>query len=93
MGSVRRSTTIRDRHRKVIRNAGAPCGICLEPIDYTLPHLDPGAFVVDHILPLNKGGLDVIDNKQPAHRACNRTKSDKLEVARPTGTTATSRAW
>ena len=35
------------------------------------------AYVVDHILPLSAGGPDTIDNKQPAHRVCNRQKSDK----------------
>ena len=36
------------------------------------------AYVVDHILPLSAGGPDTIDNKQPAHRVCNRQKSDKV---------------
>lgn len=73
-----RNTTIRDKHRKQIARTKAACGICGEPIDYTLPHLDPMEFVVDHIVPLNKGGEDTIDNKQAAHRTCNRTKSDKM---------------
>ena len=36
------------------------------------------AYVVDHILPLSAGGPDTIDNRQPAHRVCNRQKSDKV---------------
>lgn len=31
-------------------------------------------FVVDHIIPLEAGGTDTLDNKQPAHRTCNRAK-------------------
>ena len=74
-----RNTTIRDRHRAIIAKSEPPCALCGEPIDYTLPHLDPTAFVVDHIVPLKHGGLDVLANKQAAHRACNRAKSDRLD--------------
>lgn len=74
-----RNTTTRDRHRAQIRRAKPPCGICGADIDYGLPHLDPGAFVVDHIVPLAKGGADTLENKQAAHRLCNRVKSDKTD--------------
>lgn len=76
---VARSTTTRDRDRKRIRRGQPGCHICGQPIDYTAPHLDPGEFTVDHIIPLNKGGADILENKAAAHRACNRAKSDKLE--------------
>lgn len=72
-----RNTATRDRHRAQIQRTKAECGICHEPIDYTLHYLNPGAFVVDHVVPLALGGLDVIENKQAAHRKCNRDKSDK----------------
>ncbi|WP_406083097.1 HNH endonuclease [Micromonospora zamorensis] len=74
-----RSTTIRDRHRAIIARSQPPCGICGEEIDYTLPYLDPGEFVVDHIVPRNRGGADTLANKQAAHRLCNRLKSDKFD--------------
>ena len=77
MTSNRGTTAQRDRDRARIRRTGAACGICGNPIDYTLPYLDPLEFVVDHIVPLNKGGPDVLSNKQAAHRLCNREKSDK----------------
>lgn len=73
-----RNTTTRDLHRRQIKRAKPDCALCGGPIDYDLPHLDPGEYTVDHIVPLNKGGTDTIDNKQAAHRSCNRTKSDKL---------------
>lgn len=83
---VKRSTTTRDRHRAAIRQGQPPCGICGKPIDYTLiwaddsagkriPH--PRSFVVDHIISLARGGTDTLDNKQAAHRDCNRTKGDR----------------
>lgn len=91
MSNAPRSTTVRDQHRRLIRRGKPGCGICGEPIDYDLPHLDPGEFTVDHIVPLAKGGLDVIENKQAAHRLCNRLKSDKTEVT--ARTFVTDRTW
>lgn len=89
----RGSTTQRDRHRKVIRRGHPPCGICGEAIDYTLRYPDPMSFVVDHRVPLNRGGLDELGNKQAAHRQCNRDKSDKTDEEMGPRTYVTSRAW
>ncbi len=77
MGTTRHTTT-RDRHRQAIRRSGAACHICGTPIDYTLPHLDPAAFVVDHVIPLQRGGADRLDNCAAAHRSCNASKAARL---------------
>lgn len=74
---VRRRTTIRNRDREYFRRIEAPCGICGDPIDYKLPYLDPGSFVVDHIMPLALGGGEERSNKQAAHRSCNGTKGKR----------------
>lgn len=79
MANAPRNTTQRDRDRAIIRRDKPGCGICLEPIDYDLPYLDPLSYVVDHIIPIDKGGTDDLSNKQAAHRGCNRTKSNKVE--------------
>ena len=79
MPQAGRNTSVRDRHRKTIAKSRPPCALCGEPIDYTLPYLDPGEFVVDHKTPLNRGGTDTLDNKQAAHRLCNRLKSDRVD--------------
>ena len=76
---VNRSTAARVRDRATIRRTGAGCALCGRPIDYTLPHLDPMAYVVDHIVPLQKGGTDDLANKQAAHRSCNRAKGIHLD--------------
>lgn len=78
---AQRNTTVRDRHRAVIRRGQPPCALCGEPIDYTLKYPDPGCYVVDHILPVIKyPELEhELSNKQPAHNKCNRDKWDTVE--------------
>lgn len=102
-----RNTAIRDRHRRAIMrghpdcgghdNCGQShpnCGICGDPIDYELPHLDPWEYVVDHVIPLAQGGEDELWNKQAAHRCCNRDKADRLATALPIGVQyVTQRTW
>ena len=82
-----RNTTQRDRDRATIRRARPACHICGEAIDYDLPYLDPGEFVVDHIVPRAKGGADDLSNKAAAHRACNRAKGarDHAPIVRRSG--------
>ena len=55
----------------VLENSNGTCGICGEPID-------PNNFHVDHIIPLNRGGLHAYTNTQAAHPSCNTSKKDKL---------------
>lgn len=73
-----RNTATRDRHRKTIARDQPPCGICGDPIDYTLPSDEPLAFVVDHIIPYSISGDDSLANKQAAHRVCNGIKNDAM---------------
>ena len=95
MTATPRSSTARDRHRKAIRRTRPPCGVCGEPIDYTLRYPDPMSYTVDHVVPLAKGGSDELDNKQAAHRKCNRDKSDTLDYEpEPAARTfVTARTW
>ena len=72
--SAGRNVVRRNRDRAMIRRGRPACHICGLPIDYDLPYLDPGEFVVDHIVPLAKGGADDLSNKAAAHRACNAAK-------------------
>ncbi|MEU7763878.1 HNH endonuclease signature motif containing protein [Nocardia sp. NPDC049190] len=75
---TKRSTTNRNRHRAYLRRGKPPCALCGEDIDYTLPYRDPGAFVVDHIVPIIRGGADELGNVQATHRLCNAQKYDKV---------------
>lgn len=78
MSNTPRNTTKRDRDRARIKATRAACHICGQPIDYTLTWLDPRSFVVDHVIPLAKGGTDTIANKAAAHRDCNSKKRARL---------------
>lgn len=73
-----RSTTQQMKDRARIKAAKPACGICGEPIDYTLKWPDPRCFVVDHKIPLKRGGLDNITNKQAAHAECNSKKRARI---------------
>ncbi|MEU4772954.1 HNH endonuclease [Micromonospora sp. NPDC023644] len=52
------------------RCTGPTCTGCV-------PH--PMSYVVDHVIPVNRGGPDILANKQAAHRMCNRAKSDRTD--------------
>lgn len=99
---VVRNTRTRDQHRRIIAEGlppspfgpKPPCHYCPEPIDYDAHYLDPMSFTIDHVVPRAKGGPDTLDNIVPAHRKCNRDKSDKDINPLPTGVTfVTERCW
>ena len=63
------------------------CWLCRRWVDQTLPHNDPQARSVDHVVELWQGG-DPLDraNCRLAHRGCNSIKSNHLRalgIARP----------
>lgn len=87
-----RNTATRDRHRRIIKGRRGPCAICGRPIDYSLPYLHPLEFVADHIIPFAKGGPDTLENKQAAHRSCNRDKSDAVDYDPTAGLVTIKRA-
>lgn len=68
-----------DKNRQRILAAQDICGICGQPVDKKIKYPDPMSAVVDHIVPIAKGGHPSdINNLQLAHRWCNRQKADKL---------------
>ena len=85
-----RNTAQRDKDRATIKRGRPACHICGAAIDYSLHYLDPMAYVVDHLVPLTRGGPDTLANKAAAHRACNRAKSasDYAPIVRRSGTLA-----
>lgn len=85
---AKRNSAIRNRDRARIARDKPACHICGKAIDYTLPHLDPMAYVLDHVMPLAKGGADVLSNKKAAHRECNSKKRARIvsPIVRRSGT-------
>jgi 5-methylcytosine-specific restriction endonuclease McrA len=59
---------------KVLERDAGLCGICGRQVD-------PTSFEIDHIIPVSRGGLDLMSNVQLAHRSCNRKKWAKMPSA------------
>ena len=73
--------TVYESNRKKILKTQSICGICGKPVDKRLKPPHPLAPVIDHIIPISRGGHPSdIKNLQLAHSTCNRQKSDKLFI-------------
>ena len=68
--------------KQVLETYGTDCNICNFPIDLNaarkvgLPGWENGLHI-DHLLPISKGGPDIIENTRPTHGLCNITKNNK----------------
>lgn len=68
-----------EKNKKRLLKTKSYCGICGKPVDKTIKYPEPLSPVIDHIIPVAKGGHPSdLDNLQLAHFHCNRQKSDKL---------------
>lgn len=88
----------RDRLVRRVYREETDCGICAQPVDKTLPYIDPDtgkpnpmAKTVDEIVPVSLGGspFDRL-NARIAHRICNirrgngtKTTIESIKRARP----------
>lgn len=62
---------------------GYDCHICEEPISYESSRVigKPGwrsGLHLDHVVPLSRGGTNLIENVKPSHGFCNVAKNSKL---------------
>ena len=54
------------------------CHLCGQPVDKTLPHLNPWSAVIDEIVPVSQGGSPFDRaNVHLAHRRCNSIRSNR----------------
>lgn len=68
-----------EKNKKIILKTQNTCGICGKPVNKKLKPPDPLSPVIDHIIPISKGGHPSdMANLQLAHWTCNRQKSDKM---------------
>ena len=65
--------------RTVEERAKGCCEYCKAPVSHC-----PGNFHIDHIVPVSKGGLTVLENLAYACVGCNPIKSAKTTVTDPT---------
>ena len=68
--------------QQVLEIYGTDCHICNLPIDLSAPRLigEQGwenGLHIDHIIPISKGGADMLSNVSPAHGTCNVKKRNK----------------
>ncbi len=66
-----------DRRWVFERDQGV-CYLCNVSIDYYLLFPDEMSFSIDHIVPISRGGNDVLSNVASTHLGCNRKKHVKL---------------
>ena len=67
----------RTRFRAQCEKVGAPCHLCGQPIDYTLPDgKSANAFECDHFYPVSTHPQLAYDaaNFRPSHMGCNRSR-------------------
>lgn len=68
--------------QQVLETYGTNCNICNLPVDLTAPRRVgiPGwqnGLHIDHVIPVSKGGPDILSNVRATHGLCNITKNNK----------------
>jgi 5-methylcytosine-specific restriction endonuclease McrA len=68
---------------QVLALYGTDCHICNRPVDMSAPRAvgRPGwetGLHIEHVIPLSKGGPDVLENVRPSHGYCNLSKGDRV---------------
>lgn len=78
VSSTRYGIELMRRFKAECGEAGLPCWLCGQPIDYRAPQGDPNAFEGDHVIPssVDPELADDVDNLRPSHASCNRARSN-----------------
>jgi len=66
-------------HGEIGERDGWICGLCHLPVDPALKWPHPQSRVLDHVIPLARGGTHTSDNVQIAHWLCNARKGARLD--------------
>ena len=84
LANLRRKSSISSRPRDFFKRVDIferddwTCHICSQEIDPALKHPDQFSAVVDHVIPVSKGGSDTLNNVKAAHQRCNAVKGNRL---------------
>lgn len=76
--AVKRDKAQQARDRARVAKSKPDCYLCGDPIDYALKTPDPLSYELDHVIPIDKGGIDHISNKAASHRRCNSKKRARI---------------
>lgn len=57
---------------------GGRCQLCGEPVSRDVAWPAWGSPSIDHVLPLTRGGLHVMENVTLAHLGCNKSKGNRI---------------
>ena len=84
---------VRPACRRRDEHANAPCWICGQPIDYTIPDGQPDAWSPDHVYTVAEHPEFAEDpaNIRAAHLACNKSRGRRGRATTNLGNQ--SRAW
>lgn len=72
-------TDVQIRFHEIAKRDLGVCHICQKEVDLSLPRTSKMGGTLDHVIPISKGGLDLVENLRLAHWICNIRKSDSLE--------------
>lgn len=84
-GAKRRALIMKNGHepyteKQVIEKYGTVCHLCNVEIDFSAPRYTgkPGwqnGLHIDHVIPISRGGPDILENVRPSHGLCNLSKN------------------
>lgn len=69
--STKRQLKVKNRRRTIWEKENGICYICGKPIAFEI-------FTIDHVIPVSKGGKNVLKNLKPTHKECNEIKGNKI---------------
>jgi hypothetical protein len=68
--------------RAAVAKKSLECHLCGELLDSSRMYPHRWSTTVDHVIPVMRGGSDVLDNLMPAHLICNWLKWDREQFSR-----------
>lgn len=80
---LKKSIVIKYSEQDVLNIYGTDCYLCKNKIDLSASRKQgfgkwEMGLHIDHVIPISKGGGDIIENVRPSHALCNLKKNDKI---------------